>query len=107
MGKFLISLVDHNEEPLYRSGNELRRRCPVCKSEDVRRSSFYRTDVTWFGALSPYRCRNCDAHFTVISQNFYLLVVVGLVAAAIAILITVGIFVGTGLDSFMLPQNEK
>ena len=50
--------------------DELFRRCPACKSQNVRRSSFGEGGRSWFGMFSPYRCRNCGLQFTVISQKF-------------------------------------
>src|SRR5262245_45790890 len=67
-------------------GDELFRRCPVCQSTEVRRSSFHGNGGSCLGLYSPYRCRNCDAHFRVVSEKFKgFAVTVGGVAAAAAI----------------------
>jgi hypothetical protein len=57
--------------------------------------------------LSPYRCRNCNAHFKVISQKFQPLRRGEFVAAAIAILIAVAIFVGEGGWSLSRSPRKK
>ena len=50
--------------------DDLFRRCPACKSQNVRRSSFREGGRSRLGLFSPYRCRNCGRHFSVISQKF-------------------------------------
>ena len=62
------------------------------------------------GVFSPYRCRNCNAHFEVISERFRLFVIVIIVvSAAIAILtiLFLGVFHGSGLFTQPPPQQQE
>src|SRR5262245_60622213 len=47
------------------------KRCPGCRSFNVRLSSFYgASEAALFGALSPYRCNDCHTFFRVVSREF-------------------------------------
>ena len=49
----------------------LLRRCPGCRSSNVRRSSFHgASDAALYGALSPYRCNDCQTFFRFLSKEF-------------------------------------
>lgn len=66
------------------------RKCPKCGSGNVRRSSFTEgRPGGWLGLLSPYRCRDCDAPFRVVSQTarvaFLVIVVVVVVSGLVAV----------------------
>ncbi len=48
------------------------RRCPSCKGHNARRSKIRGTEVTARRLFfSPYRCRDCQTRFWVISRNTY------------------------------------
>ena len=57
--------------------------------------------------FSPYRCRNCNAHFRVISEKFkrFLLVIVGVATIVILTLIVANSCV-TVHESSTLPKSE-
>ena len=62
------------------------RKCPSCKSTNVRRSSTPASEVTWRnGVFSPYRCRDCTLQFWVISRKTY--TIAGAIVAAIAAMV--------------------
>jgi len=71
------------------AGGGLVRRCPRCQSQDVQRSSFHHGESSWYGALSPYHCDNCSLHFTVVSQSFHRVLVVGATVLSILALMVV------------------
>lgn len=57
------------------------RKCPACKSLNVRRSSIHAAEVNAQHIfLSPYRCRDCRERFWVIGRNTYFFA--GVVAVA-------------------------
>ena len=47
------------------------RKCPNCKSLDVRRSTRDKDDLAQLLFRSPYRCRDCGEKFWVISRRIY------------------------------------
>jgi transposase-like protein len=49
----------------------MRRRCPNCKSLNVRRSSQERGDAEQPLLRSPYRCRDCETKFWALSTKVY------------------------------------
>jgi TPR repeat protein len=59
-------------------------KCPACKSFNVRRSSIRAAELSSRPRLrSPYRCRDCDERFWVISRRgYYLMSFVGVVLVA-------------------------
>ena len=62
------------------------RKCPSCKSANVRRSSTPAAEVTWRnGVFSRYRCRDCMLQFWVIGRKTYL--IAGAIVAAIAVMV--------------------
>ena len=68
------------------------RQCPSCRSLDVHRSSEYGAgELKRSLFLSPYRCRNCNARFRVVSKRLCSFFgVMGLVTLpAIAVLATI------------------
>jgi hypothetical protein len=72
------------------------RKCPSCRSANVRRSSYHGLGaLTKLGLFSPYRCRECNAHFRVVSRNIYVISAVifaGLTGTAIVWIIYVAIY---------------
>ena len=62
------------------------KKCPSCKSLNVRRSTVRTSEITLRHLfVSPYRCRDCRTRFWVLSRNAYFLAVI------------LGIFVTAGL----------
>ena len=45
------------------------KRCPACRSTDVRRSHVLWSEAGAHALRSPYRCNNCDARFWVVSRK--------------------------------------
>jgi len=58
-------------------------------TQNVRRSSFHGKGGSRFGVFSPYRCRSCGLHFSVISRKFqgFVAVVGGLGVGATVVLL--------------------
>ena len=69
------------------------RRCPVCGSADIRRSSVRTSEVGSHAFRSPYRCRACSERFWVISHRTR----VGAAVATTFILAAAAIAVGATL----------
>lgn len=67
------------------------RKCPSCRSRNVRRSATPDAEVTWRNQLlSPYRCRDCQTQFQVVSRKTYIVagsLVAAIVVAAIVVLL--------------------
>ena len=64
----------------------MKRKCPSCGSNNVRRSSTPAAEMTWRNEfLSRYRCRDCMLQFWVISRKTYL--IVAAVVASIAVIV--------------------
>jgi hypothetical protein len=62
------------------------KKCPSCKSGNVRRSSTPASEVTWRnGVFSRYRCRDCTLQFWTIGRRTYL--IAGVFVAAIAVIV--------------------
>jgi hypothetical protein len=62
------------------------KKCPSCKSANVRRSSTPEPEVTWRnGVFSRYRCRDCMLQFWVIGRKTYLTATA--IVAAIAVIV--------------------
>lgn len=77
----------------------MKRKCPSCKSANVRRSSTPEAERTWRNeVLSRYRCRDCMLQFWVISRRTYLAAAATAVAIA---LIVVAVFL---LDMVANPE---
>src|SRR6188474_1928473 len=70
----------------------MRRRCPNCKSFNVRRSSHEPDDASEPLLRSPYRCRDCHTKFWAISSKVYK-------RAALILALTVAVF---GVVSWLL-----
>ena len=67
----------------------MNRKCPSCRSTNVRRSSTPVAEMTWRNEfLSRYRCRDCMLQFPVISRKTYL-IAAAIVAAIAAIALVV------------------
>jgi len=60
------------------------RKCPSCKSINVRRSTVRTSEITLRHLfVSPYRCRDCRTRFWVLSRNaYYLAVILGIFVTA-------------------------
>ena len=68
------------------------RQCPDCGSTQIRRSGTRGVGVlAHFHVLSPYRCRDCNAHFRTISKKFYALVAVIVIATLLQVAVS-GLF---------------
>jgi hypothetical protein len=62
----------------------MQRKCPYCRKSNVRRSSIRTAELTARHIfLSPYRCRDCQERFWVISRNVYFLA--GIIGVALAV----------------------
>src|SRR5206468_4713894 len=70
---------------------QMKRRCPQCGSTNVRRSGRLDSEATAYPCHSPYRCRDCEQRFWVISRR----TLYGAVAGAV-VLVT-GVIVWSGL----------
>lgn len=75
------------------------KRCPVCKSINVRRSSAGAAEARSHGFQSPYRCETCDTRFWVISRKARL----AAAAAAVCVLVIVLAVV----SSIPLPRHSS
>ena len=75
------------------------RKCPSCGSANVRRSSFHGASAqAWLGVFSPYRCRDCEHFFRVVSRKFYIciaLVAVSVGGVGALVLIYAAVIYGT------------
>jgi len=68
------------------------RKCPGCKSANVRRSSTPASEVTWRNEVfSRYRCRDCMLQFWTIGRKTYLMA--GAFVAAIAAIVLIVVVV--------------
>jgi transposase-like protein len=65
----------------------MNRKCPGCRSRNVRRSPTPEPDVTWRRHfLSPYVCRDCKLQFRVISRRTYRAAAVILATIVVAVI---------------------
>ena len=48
---------------------QMSRRCPECGSTNVRRSGRLESEAAQYPFHSPYRCRDCDQRFWVVSRK--------------------------------------
>ncbi len=68
------------------------RRCPACRSNDVRRSRVRASESDAHALRSPYRCKSCNTRFWVVSRKAR----IGAVAAGVCVLtVTVVVAVAT------------
>jgi hypothetical protein len=68
----------------------MNRRCPQCGSNNVRRSGRLDSEATAHPFQSPYRCRDCERRFWVVSRRT-------LYGAACAAVLATGVMVWSGL----------
>ncbi len=69
------------------------KRCPACRSGNVRRSTIRGTEHGRHALRSPYRCKDCNARFWVFSRNAR----IGAVAAGAGLLTAVLLAGGASL----------
>jgi hypothetical protein len=69
---------------------QMTRRCPHCGSTNVRRSGRLDSEATAHPFHSPYRCRDCEQRFWVVSRR----TLYGAVCAAV---LAIGVMVWSGL----------
>jgi len=75
------------------------KRCPGCRSFNVRHSSFYgASDAALFGALSPYRCNDCHTFFRLVSSEFKVGVAV-ILSVVVSSVVVMLLFGGSGVVS--------
>ena len=75
------------------------KRCPVCKSINVRRSSAAAAEARSHGFQSPYRCESCDTRFWVISRKARLAAAAAGICALVILLAVV--------SSVPLPRHSS
>ncbi len=66
------------------------RKCLNCGSANVRRSGVVVSEVANHFFRSPYRCRECDARFWVVSKKTYVATIAGGTALALTVLVWAG-----------------
>ena len=67
------------------------RRCPYCSSVNVRRSGRLESEASTHPFHSPYRCRDCEQRFWVVSRKTLFGAVAGVAALAISVMVWSGI----------------
>jgi hypothetical protein len=77
--------LDSNESQL-----DMKRKCLNCGSANVRRSGFVLSEAGNHSFRSPYRCRECDARFWVVSKKTYVAAIAGGTALALTVLVWAG-----------------
>ena len=83
------------------------RKCPSCKSANVRRSSTPASEVTWRnGVLSRYRCRDCMLQFWVAGRKTYL-IAAGIVAAIAVIVLAVVVLEMLAPPDWSLTNRQR
>ena|SRR6266446_108846 len=68
----------------------MKRKCLNCGSANVRRSGFVVSEAANHFFRSPYRCRDCDARFWVVSKKTFVTTVAGGTALALTVLVWAG-----------------
>ena len=68
----------------------MKRECLNCGSANVRRSGFVLSEAANHFFRSPYRCRDCNARFWVVSKKTYVAAIAGGTAFALAVLVWAG-----------------
>jgi hypothetical protein len=68
----------------------MKRQCLNCGSANVRRSGVVVSDAANHFFRSPYRCRECDARFWVVSKKTYVATIAGGIALALTVLVWAG-----------------
>jgi hypothetical protein len=68
----------------------MKRQCSNCGSINVRRSGTSEAVAAAYRFRSPYRCRECDARFWVISRRTYVGAIAGATILALALLVWAG-----------------
>ena len=68
----------------------MKRKCLNCGSANVRRSGFLVSEAAPRFFRSPYRCRECDARFWVVSKKTYIAAIAGGAALALTVLVWAG-----------------
>jgi hypothetical protein len=69
---------------------QMNRQCPHCGSTNVRRSGRLDSEATAYPFHSPYRCRDCEQRFWVVSRRT-------LYGAACAAVLAAGVIIWSGL----------
>ena len=69
---------------------DMKRKCPHCGCLDVRKSGSLQSEAQAHRFHSPYRCRECDARFWVVSRKAYLVALAGVVIVVAALVVIVG-----------------
>jgi len=86
----------------------MKRKCPRCGSNNVRRSSTPAAEMTWRNAfLSRYRCRDCMLQFPVISRKTYLIAAAVVAAIAVIVLIVFLLEMLASPDSTPLTRKRR
>jgi hypothetical protein len=68
----------------------MNRKCLNCGSVNVRRSGSLVSEAANRFFRSPYRCRECDARFWVVSKKAYVAAIAGGIAFSLAVLVWAG-----------------
>jgi endogenous inhibitor of DNA gyrase (YacG/DUF329 family) len=69
----------------------MNRRCPHCGSTNVRRSGRLESEAGTYPFHSPYRCRDCDKRFWVVSRKTLFGVAAGGATFVIVVLVWSGV----------------
>jgi hypothetical protein len=77
----------------------MNRRCPYCGSVNVRRSGRLDSEATAHPFHSPYRCRECEQRFWVVSRKTWVGAAAGFAALAVSVI------VWSGLDILGRPDR--